>query len=63
MVYFLTADFFTRAVDGHAWSTYKDESCTHTEGAPDSPWLVVDLEDDYIINYVKIKNRGDCCGK
>ena len=33
-------------------------ACTHTTGPG---WWVVDLEDDYIINKVWIKNRIDCC--
>ena len=28
-----------------------------------SPWLVVSLLDTYVITYVKIKNRKDCCSK
>ena len=33
-------------------------ACTHTTGPG---WWVVDLEDDYIVNKVWIKNRIDCC--
>ena len=51
-----------RAVDGIANAYWKNNSCTHTTQS-NSPWLVIDLEQNYKILYVKILNRGDCCSK
>ena len=51
-----------RAVDGWVTTGYKPGICSHTEESP-SPWLVVDLQGNYGISYVRITNRGDCCSK
>ncbi|KAM4693039.1 fucolectin-like [Discoglossus pictus] len=49
------------AIDGNKDSDYNHGSCTHTN-AEDNPWWRVDLLRDYHIVYIKITNRGDCCG-
>ena len=53
---------FNRAVDGRKETNYKYETCTHTKDSH-SPWLVIDLQGNYSVTYVKILNREDCCGK
>ena len=53
----------SRAVDGNLADDYFQNSCTHTVHEEDSPWLVIDLSDNYAITHVKIQNRGDCCGE
>ena len=51
-----------RAVDGRKEANYKHNTCTHTPQS-NSPWLVIDLQSNSGITYVKILNRGDCCCK
>ena len=51
-----------RAVDGKLNGRYKGGSCTHTRNTA-NPWLVIDLQDNYEVTHIKIKNRKDCCGK
>ena len=51
-----------RAVDGNLEANYRYNSCTHTSNSL-SPWLVVDLQGNYAITHIKIKNREDCCSK
>ncbi len=45
-----------RAVNGNLMS------CSHTQ-ADQPAWLVVDLEEEYLVNRVVITNRFDCCGE
>ncbi|XP_063693608.1 uncharacterized protein LOC134825361 [Bolinopsis microptera] len=49
----------SRAVDGNEAGAWKSGACTHTASAG---WWMVDLEDNYIVNKVWVKNRIDCCG-
>ena len=51
-----------RAVDGNLDANYRQNSCTHTMYSS-SPWLVIDLQGNYAVTHVKIKNRADCCSK
>ena len=51
-----------RAVDGNLEADYGQHSCSHTSYSL-SPWLVVDLQGNYAITHIKIKNREDCCSK
>ena len=51
-----------RAVDGNLDAYYGQNSCTHTMYSF-SPWLVIDLQGNYAITHVKIRNREDCCSK
>ena len=58
------AGLASRAVDGNVNSWYiRGQSCTHTNEGHVTPWLTVDLEQMYLIQKVKITNRGDCCGE
>ncbi|XP_062835973.1 fucolectin-like [Anolis carolinensis] len=53
----------SKAVDGNCngdW--YGSRSCTHTKQEYE-PWWYVDLGDQYAVNTVLVKNRGDCCGE
>ena len=50
------------AVDGILDTDYWHRSCTQTQNET-SPWLLVDLEEEYLVQRVKITNRGDCCGE
>ena len=53
-----------RAVDGNSNAHFSHgQSCTHTNDGHDKPWLTVDLEQMYLIQNIKITNRGDCCGE
>ena len=46
----------SRAVDGHAYTLYMWNSCTHT--APDAqPWWAVDLVNSMQVQRVEITNR------
>ena len=54
--------FYNRAVDGNLEAMYWRSSCTHTMYSS-SPWLVIDLQGNYAITHVKIKNREDCWSK
>ena len=37
-------------------------SCSHTRQQA-NPWWMVDLGGQYYVSYLKVTNRGDCCGK
>ena len=50
------------AVDGNRKSLRSQKSCTHTNKER-NPWWMVDLGGSYRISYLKVTNRGDCCGK
>lgn len=55
-----------KAVDGNtSQSFYPERSCTHTTMEPDTPdiwpWLIVDLQDRYVVQYVKLYSRDDSC--
>ena len=50
------------AVDGNRKSLRSQKSCTHTNKER-NPWWMVDLGGSYHISYLKVTNRGDCCGK
>ena len=52
-----------RAVDGRRWANFEKNSCSHSHHSANSPWLVIDLQGNYGITYIKILNRGDCCSK
>ncbi|TNN72629.1 Fucolectin-4 [Liparis tanakae] len=52
-----------RAIDGRRNSFYGDMFCSHTAENEVDPWWQVDLQLTYIIRYVKITNRGDCCAE
>ena len=53
-----------RAVDGNADPDYGHNHCSSTQDPPGGPnWLVVDLEDFYLVNFVVVTNRNDCCRK
>ena len=55
----------SRAVDGNTNANYnKGKSCTHTEAifSPHSTWWAVDLEQQYLVESVRITNR-DANGK
>lgn len=41
---------------------FRSCSCSHTVSLNANQWLVVDLQDMYIIHHLTIYNRGDCCG-
>ena len=51
-----------RAVDGILDTNGSRGDCTISRNTS-RLWFVVDLEGNYEITYVKILNRGDCCGK
>ena len=50
------------AVDGNRKNRINDKSCTHTKREA-NPWWMVDLGGSHRISYLKVTNRGDCCGK
>ena len=50
----------TRAVDGRTDTTWTRSSCTHTKHKRGS-WWRVDLLECFLVEKVKITNRGDCC--
>ncbi len=52
------------AVDGNKEDDYNasPRSCSQTDAQLNANWAV-DLEQNYVIEYVVITNRGDCCGK
>merc|ERR1719471_319527 len=52
----------SRAVDGDASSNYGKSSCTHTCYNRGHAWWEVDLGQTYMIETVRVTNRGDCCG-
>ncbi|XP_033097895.1 deleted in malignant brain tumors 1 protein-like [Anneissia japonica] len=49
-----------RAIDNMLTGKYSRNSCTHTQNEPNS-WWMVDLQETFDINYVRIYNRVDCC--
>eukprot|EP00927_Polykrikos_kofoidii_P024403 TRINITY_DN2219_c0_g1_i2.p1 TRINITY_DN2219_c0_g1~~TRINITY_DN2219_c0_g1_i2.p1 ORF type:complete len:1500 (-),score=216.34 TRINITY_DN2219_c0_g1_i2:137-4207(-) len=51
-----------RAADGDHDGNYGAGSCTHT-GRDRHPWWEMDMKTSYVVNVVKIANRGDCCGE
>ncbi|XP_034980547.1 fucolectin-like [Zootoca vivipara] len=51
-----------KAVDGFYAGNFHQGSCTHTDGEKD-PWWLVDLDSEYAIAAVMVKNRDDCCGE
>ncbi|XP_078020236.1 pentraxin fusion protein-like [Epinephelus lanceolatus] len=53
----------SKAIDGRRHSYYSQGSCSHTAEKKTNPWWRVDLRRTYIVNSVKITNRGDCCAK
>ncbi|KAG8546577.1 hypothetical protein GDO81_018592 [Engystomops pustulosus] len=48
-------------IDGNPDTDYYHGSCFHTNTEM-SPWWRVDLLESYRISYIRITNRGDCCG-
>ena len=50
------------AVDGSRKNGRTDKSCSHTKQET-NPWWMVDLGGTYRVSYLKVTNRGDCCGK
>ena len=54
--------FARQAVDGNLNANYFDGSCTHTDGAHITPWLTVDLKQQYLIHKVNITNRAGLHG-
>ena len=50
-----------RAVDGNTNRSWHGGSVTHTQCTNDKPWWEVDLEALYLIDEIKVFNRGDCC--
>ena len=51
-----------KAVDGYQLTTFNLMSCSSTLPST-NPWWAVDLEHSYLVQEVKITNRGDCCGE
>ena len=48
------------AVDGNRDGDCYHNSCSHTADLAGGPnWLVVDMEHEYLINYVDVWNRAD----
>ena len=62
LVYFTQLIVLNRAVDGRVTTNFKPDSCSHTAQSK-TPWLVIDLQGNYPIHYIRILNRGDCCSK
>jgi len=50
----------SRAVDGKKSTQWSSGTCTHT-AATTGNWWMVDLEDNFLVEKIKITNRGDCC--
>ena len=48
------------ALDGNTDSNFFSSSCSCT-GNENNPWWMVDLQQSYSIESVKVWNRGDCC--
>ncbi|XP_049425184.1 uncharacterized protein LOC125884330 [Epinephelus fuscoguttatus] len=53
----------SKAIDGRRNSYYSQGFCSHTAEKKTNPWWRVDLRRTYIVNSVKITNRGDCCAE
>jgi len=51
-----------RAVDGNKDSIYYHGSCTHTN-LDQTAWWAVQLDREYIIQRIRITNRGDIAGE
>ncbi|XP_067663565.1 uncharacterized protein [Haliotis asinina] len=51
-----------RAVDGNKDSGFFQLSCWESRLGDMQPFWMVDLQGDYILEYITITNRGDCCG-
>ncbi|XP_033104464.1 antigen WC1.1-like [Anneissia japonica] len=49
-----------RAIDNRRTMNYGQNSCTHTQNEPNS-WWMVDLQETFDINLVRMYNREDCC--
>lgn len=52
-----------KAIDGKRNSFYGNGFCSHTAEDETNPWWKVDLLETYIVTYIKITNRGDCCAE
>lgn len=50
-----------RAVDGNRDPNWGGGSITHTNAESGRPWWEVDLGEDYMVKYVHLYNRIDCC--
>ncbi|KAL4237408.1 hypothetical protein ACF0H5_002125 [Mactra antiquata] len=50
------------ATDGNTNGTWSGGSCTHTH-LQKNPWWKVDLDGQFFIKKIVIKNRQDCCGE
>ncbi|KAL5249183.1 hypothetical protein ACHWQZ_G018138 [Mnemiopsis leidyi] len=50
----------SRAVDGNEAGRYSSGTCTHTSGPG---WWKVDLEANYVVENIWIRNRIDCCSE
>ncbi|XP_033012058.1 fucolectin-1-like [Lacerta agilis] len=51
-----------KAVDGIYSGDFQQGSCAHTDNDK-NPWWFVDLDSEYAIAAVLVKNRADCCGE
>ncbi|XP_033011949.1 fucolectin-1-like [Lacerta agilis] len=51
-----------KAVDGIYSGDFHQGSCAHTNDE-NNPWWLVDLESEYAIAAVLVKNRADCCSE
>jgi len=58
--YSTTKGLSQNAVDGNTDPTWGGGSMTHTK-FDDNAWWQVDLEDNFMIEVVKVYNRQDCC--
>ncbi|XP_046557693.1 fucolectin-1-like [Haliotis rubra] len=51
-----------RAIDGNRDSTFLNHSCFQSQDGDMQPYWMVDLQSDFVLEYLTITNRGDCCG-
>ncbi|XP_067663577.1 fucolectin-like [Haliotis asinina] len=51
-----------RAVDGNRESHFYKNSCWESQEGDMQPYWMVDLQSDFLLDYITITNRGDCCG-
>ncbi|XP_066269276.1 uncharacterized protein [Branchiostoma lanceolatum] len=50
------------AVDGSRGTNANHHKCTYTQNEHE-PWWVVDLASVFLVQWISVLNRGDCCGE
>ncbi|XP_046330269.1 fucolectin-like isoform X2 [Haliotis rufescens] len=51
-----------KAVDGNREAAFSGNSCWESQTGDMQPYWMVDLQSFFLLDYITITNRGDCCG-